>query len=762
TISKDHGWPAQDFEQADPFMQTLLGKSREEARQMIVQWFKEHGLLEDVRPYRHSVGHSYRSHVPIEPYLSDQWYVAVRAQIPSLPDEGTLAGTDLPVNSLAGLALRAMAEDQYQFSQGTENLRPRNSQLKEWEGHLRFYPDRYARTFQTWHENIRDWCISRQLWWGHRIPVWMKEGPEIPESIELPQDSDSSVLTWIGVEVKPDFTKRVAIQGSYDRQRRVGVAYACVAPGNPDIEKFLNDNGWSQDPDVLDTWFSSALWPLSTLGWPRPEDFPEEFPEGDAALRAWNPTNVLCTAREIITLWVSRMVMFNLYLRDCLPFHDVFIHAMIQDGHGQKMSKSLGNGVDPMDIIHSHGADAMRFTLAQMTTQTQDVRMPVDLIDPHTGQTFEPKFITTSAGYKVMAPVQESPADPSKKMVTSYGVASGQVKPSDQTPLARNTSGKFDLGRNFANKLWNAVRFAMSNLEGQDSQADEPAAVEASSLSLSDRWILSRLARTIESSGVALRNYEFSGYAQGLYDFFWRDLCDWYIETIKPTVRKSATQRAVLAACVDASLRLLHPVMPFITEELWAHLNRTVSRRGLKGLTLPGSDLLIEAAWPRAERSLVDERAEAQFELVQRVVSAARQVRTQYAVPPRQTVDISAKAPAAIAQRLLEQKELIEVLANVQGREIGPRVDKPADAAVAITGDIELYLHGLVDPAAEKARLLKRAADLEKTIATLRSRLANENYVSKAPAKLVNETREQLSAAEREAEAVRQQLATLG
>ena len=298
---------------------------------------------------------------------------------------------------------------------------------------------------------------------------------------------------------------------------------------------------------------------MSTLGWPA------QTPD----LAKWNPSSVLCTAREIITLWVSRMVMFNLYFEKQLPFKDVFIHAMIQDGHGQKMSKSLGNGVDPLDIIESHGSDAMRYTLTAMTTQTQDLRMPVDLIDPHSGETFTPKFVTGPGGVKVAAPEQDSPTVKGKKMASSYGVASGKVKPTDDLPAAKNTSEKFDLGQRLANKLWNATRFALSILTDEtETTTDE--------LTLVDRWILGRLAETVESANASLAQYRFAEFATGLYDFFWRDLCDWYLEAIKPTVRENAAQRRTLAACIDATLRLLHPVMPFITERLWESVNEAV------------------------------------------------------------------------------------------------------------------------------------------------------------------------------------------
>jgi valyl-tRNA synthetase len=522
----------------------------------VVKWFKEHGLLEEVKPYRHSVGHSYRSHVPIEPYLSDQWYCKV---------------TD---DRLAGAALRAMARDADEGSAPTpspgtpgegrgEGLPPSSKGPRapnkgtltpalsrstgrgsdgtgEWQGQLRFYPARYAKTFQTWHENIRDWCISRQLWWGHRIPVWHRKPPAVGAEPWTEEDAvryGTEFGTIVGRLVTWQLADRLAqthfVKRSETRQEGLHVFhtvevsdsdpkghYVCVRdPDDREVIEYLEANGYVQDPDVLDTWFSSGLWPMSTLNWP--EDTPE--------LRKWNPSNVLVTAREIITLWVSRMVMFNLYFRDRLPFTDVFIHAMIQDGEGQKMSKSLGNGVDPLDIISSHGADAMRYTLAAMTTQTQDLRMPVDLVDPHSGQAFSPVKITNSAGYVVAAPTQTSPKFPDRKLVSSYGVISGAAKPTADIPLAKNTSSKFDLGRNFANKIWNAARFALMNLASVPSggsvrsasadasasmakgsasaeadptrnrpQDPAPEPVDEQKWSLADRWIVSRFNRTVE------------------------------------------------------------------------------------------------------------------------------------------------------------------------------------------------------------------------------------------------------------------------
>ena len=324
SISDKYGWE----DATEPEAQNLLGMDRFEAREAIVEWFRQESLLENVRDYTHEVGHSYRSHVPIEPYLSDQWYIAVKKPIEHLASkfgEGLIEGTDVPVNSLAGLALKPLVD-----------------------GRLRFIPERYAKTYQTWLENLRDWPISRQLWWGHRIPIWSRAGADVSLPQEMAEAAQNVHVTVGDSDEGP-------------------VTFLCVAPDKEDVEQKLEAAGWVRDNDVLDTWFSSALWPFSTLGWPEPT------PE----LEAFYPGDVLCTAREIITLWVSRMVMMGQYCRGDIPFRDVYIHAMIQDGEGRKMSKSLGNGIDPLVAIDSHGADAMRFTLASMTTDTQDIRMPV-------------------------------------------------------------------------------------------------------------------------------------------------------------------------------------------------------------------------------------------------------------------------------------------------------------------------------------------------------------------------------------------------
>ncbi|UCE47355.1 MAG: valine--tRNA ligase, partial [Phycisphaerales bacterium] len=382
TISDKFGWGDAN----EPEAQALLGMDRFEAREAIVEWFRKENLLEGVREYAHEVGHSYRSHVPIEPYLSDQWYIAVKKPIEHLAKEfgeGLIEGTDVPVNSLAGLALKPLLD-----------------------GRLQFIPDRYAKTYQSWLENLRDWPISRQLWWGHRIPIWymVRMLGDPPPPIDLIKTLQNNKVEIRAKDLNTEEEMPVSGIDEHTIEKGPYSIYICLLEDDKEIISEIENAGFKRDPDVLDTWFSSALWPFSTMGWPG--DTPE--------LKTFYPGDVLCTARDIITLWVSRMVMMGQYGAGNIPFSYVYIHAMIQDGEGRRMSKSLGNGIDPLVIIDSHGADAMRFTLSSMTTDTQDIRMPV---------------------------VQMTLPD-------------GRVE---------NTSPKFDIGRNFCNKLWNASRFALMN-----------------------------------------------------------------------------------------------------------------------------------------------------------------------------------------------------------------------------------------------------------------------------------------------------------
>jgi len=738
-ISDQYGWTDVSDE-----ARAFVGLSREDARTAIVDWFEANGLLAEVRDYTHSVGHSYRSHVPIEPWLSDQWYVAV---------------TD---DRLRGSALRAQVVDQApELPAGVE---PRSADT-EGDGGLRFFPDRYARTYYSWHENIRDWCISRQLWWGHQIPVWMRIIPETDAPEEVRE-----ALERVGIDEAVRVESDWVSMGAAHYARRVTSTELeeaiCIPPdatlrrsgasnatGETELVAAVEAAGYERDPDVLDTWFSSGLWPLSTMGWP----FPEDFPETVGLLDSYNPTSVLSTAREIITLWVSRMVMFNRYFLDGrLPYTDVFIHAMVQDGHGQKMSKSLGNGVDPRDIIYSHGADALRYTLVQMTTDTQDVRMPVDMVCPHTGEAFTPEYIVTSAGHTVAAPTQSSPSDPSKQMVSAYGVASGVTVPTDDMPMARNTSPKFDIGRNFANKVWNATRFALGRLDGVDNTG---RVVDPAKARFVDRWILARLQETVAALESAFDRYHFNEVANTLYDFIWRDVCDRYLEAIKSTIDDDSDQQVVLAAVLDAVLRILHPVCPFITEALWPHVAE-VRTGEVAGLELPANDLLAGARWPVVDTALADASVVAEFERADALVAAIRNVRSEQQVKPRRMITMH--IPPALSPLLTAAGGYAESLAGVALVEVG---DAPAGASPLVFEGKQVALSDMVDAAdagAERDRLTKKAGELEKQIGGLEGRLANKGYVDNAPAHLVEETRAQLAATQADLEATNAALAALG
>ena len=741
SISDQYGW-----DDVSDDARPLVGLTREHARDAVVQWFESHGLLEEIRDYSHSVGHSYRSHVPIEPWLSDQWYVAV---------------TD---DRLRGSAIRAQVADQ--VPDLPDGVAARTD--AEGDGGLRFYPDRYARSYLHWHEHIRDWCISRQLWWGHQIPVWLKTLPlaEAEPTILDALDGhgvDEAVLIeshWTAAGTRhlvrkitdSDVEEAVCVPPASTLRRLDRVEHTVSAQ---ELVAELERAGYVRDPDVLDTWFSSGLWPMSTMGWPWPEDYPETI----GLLDCFNPTSVLSTAREIITLWVSRMVMFNRYFLDGrLPFDDVFIHAMVQDGHGQKMSKSLGNGVDPRDIIHSHGADAMRFALVQMTTDTQDVRMPVDMIDPYSGETFEPEYITTPAGHRVAAPVQSSPSDPDKRMVSAYGVAAGVTEPTDEMPLARNTSSKFDLGRNFANKLWNATRFALRRI---DIAAAVSEPVDITTRPFPDRWIVSRLAQTVERLDAAIAGYQFNNFADTLYDFVWHDVCDRYLEMVKPTIDDDPAQQAVLGNVLDAVLRLMHPVTPFVTEALWPNVS-AAGRGTITGLELPVSDLLAGAAWPRVDDALVDADAMARSTRADDLIGRIRAVRGSQNVNPKKQIVLH--APAAVRALVDSVDGIVEVLAGLEHVE---DVDgqRPAVASPITFEGAELLLSGLVDDVdldAERARLQKVIDAKSKQIAGFKGRLANDGFLNNARPEVVADTRALLEAAEADLAAATSALTNLG
>jgi valyl-tRNA synthetase len=701
SISYKYDW--KDWEQIkNPDVENLIGMDRFEAREAIVEWFRQEGLLEEIRPYSHEVGHSYRSHVPIEPYLSDQWYIAVKKPIERVAgfqpasnntkNENAgkmpatlIEGTDVPVNSLAGLALKPLLD-----------------------GRLRFIPERYAKTYQAWLENLRDWPISRQLWWGHQIPIWTIEGADTNKArvvgLQLAYRFDGA--DYISSYVKcgenyESLPNKHEIENFFQEGKEYSI-YTCLTEGKENVIEILEIVfGMKRDQDVLDTWFSSALWPFSTLGWP------EESP----LLKTFYPGDVLCTAREIITLWVSRMVMLGQYCVGDIPFKDVYIHAMIQDGEGRKMSKSLGNGIDPLVAINSHGADAMRFTLASMTTDTQDIRMPVE---------------------KMTLP-------------------DGRVE---------NTSPKFDIGRNFCNKLWNASRFAMMNLEGIDADGFDKA-----KLTLTDKWILSRLARTIDEVTKALDEFKYNEPLNSLYKFFWNDFCDWFLEWIKPrmadTEQKSTAQN-VLAFVLDQVLRLLHPFVPFITEGIFQKLNEISPVRKLKGLVEPNpAEALVTAEWPKRIDSLLNNQAEQQIDKIQTVVRTIRDIRSKYHKAPSEKLIASTNAPVEICDVLNAEKGLICLLAGLKEFNASQSAQKPENAAAAIAEQMQIYLHEAIDIVAEKKRLMKQKEQVEQAKKGVEAKLANENFIAKARPEVVAQTKNKLAELTGQLAAIEKHLAEL-
>jgi valyl-tRNA synthetase len=571
------------------------GLDRYEARPAIVAALREQGrIVAERRPYVHAVGHCGRCKTTVEPRLSLQWFV----------NTGPLA-------KAAGDAVR--------------------------DGRVRIEPAELAKRYFAWVDNMHDWCISRQLWWGHRIPVWYGPGGEV----------------------------------------------VCVGP---DEEPPAGD-GWRQDEDVLDTWFSSALWPFSTLGWP------ERTPD----LARFYPTSVLVTGYDILFFWVARMMMFGLYAMDGVqPFHVVALHGMVRDQHGKKMSKSFGNVVDPLDWIDRFGADATRFTLARGANPGADV------------------------------PVSEEWCQGS---------------------------------RNFCNKLWNATRFALLN--GATVAGRLPAPEHLSTV---DRWILSRLRWVVAEVDEQFEAYEFAKVCDVLYHFAWDDVCDWYVELAKPVLAAGGpaadATRRVLGEVLDTLLRLLHPVVPFVTDELWIALTGgdTVS-------TAPWpANVSGQLAWDAAEPrysvpadGYADAEAETEVAALQRVVTEVRRFRSDQGLRPTQRV--AARVVGLDAAGLTAHEPLIRSLA---------RLDEPDDgfaasATVAVTArvTVELDTRGTIDVAAERARLEKDRAAAEKEVAQCRAKLGNDAFVSKAPEPVVAKIRQRLATAEADLERIAAALAGL-
>ena len=575
-IGRRHGLPIRTVIGFDGRMTEAAGKyaglDRFETRKRIVADMQELGLIDRIEPYRHAVGLCYRCKTVVEPLVSKQWFVNVK-----------------PMAEAADAAVT--------------------------DGRISMIPANWAKTFHQWMEGIRPWCISRQLWWGHRIPAWYC-------------DKEGKVFVS-----RADVTE----------------CPSCRGPVH-------------QDPDVLDTWFSSGLWPFSTLGWP------DMTPD----LRTFYPTSLLSTGYDILFFWVARMSMLGIRLMGDVPFRDVYLHTLIRDPEGQKMSKTKGNVIDPLDLMDKYGTDATRFSLIALAVPSvRDVRV------------------------------------------------------SDE---------RLEAARNFANKLWNAARLVLSNLDGYD-----PAAGAGSGDTVAERWIRARLAATVVEVREALERYRFNDAASALYQFVWTDYCDWYLEIAKRSLyrpetpaAKQATQHT-LVSVLEETLRLLHPLMPFITEELWQRLPHD------------GASIVI-APYPKAAAPTATPDVDRFVTLVMGAISAIRTIRGEMRIGPGPILDVTVRPGADDARVFTEHQTLIESLGRVR-LTVDVAARRPQGSALGVTGDSEIYvaLAGIVDTAAERQRLEKEIKRTGDSITGTSAKLSRPDFVERAPAEVVEKERDKLA-----------------
>ncbi|MCA9074236.1 MAG: valine--tRNA ligase [Planctomycetaceae bacterium] len=780
-----------------------VGKDRYEVRDMLVEDMAALGFYDGVEDRVIPLKHSDRSKTPVEPYLSDQWFVRM-----SDNDDGT-----------PGLAQQAM--------DAVEDSR------------VRFYPSRYQKTYLDWLGEKRDWCISRQLWWGHRIPIWRRE-----VSADATDDDWDAAMHWSDADEMMEADESSCVARVFDRDtgeelrpsshdinavnewrgRNLEVLICPREEGwNPEFMKQLEQLGFEQDQDVLDTWFSSALWPHATLGWPDTQHDPpldadvvasqsgseprplgsgntSERPlpdgrgsDGNAVLDYFYPGSVLITSRDIITLWVARMVLAGLYNMDDVPFRHVHVHPKILDGFGQTMSKSKGNGVDPVDLIEKYGADAIRFTIASFAGETQDVRLPISYECPHCEEMIPSKLYKTDAQTVVVPstlqgefPVPQGAPKPTlkcpnKKCGQSSQFTTPLYDADPDVPVAKTISERFEYGRNFCNKFWNAARFAMMNLEGYT-----PGEVTADQLHLEDRWILSRLSTVAQQMDEYLSRYQFDAATRAIRDFTWNEFCDWYLEMIKPRLRSEPEASApggpvanapgsderiiaqrVLLAVLDSLVRLLQPFTPFICEELWQRLKEIAPERALpvsdsQPSTLnpqPVADACIIAEWPTLPAEWQDDALERRFGRLQETIVAVRNVRAVYNIPP--------STPIKLLMRTAEDMQSVagqfDNLAKAVLEAAGADVERPQGSASFSLGDTDGYvpLEGLIDKEAELARQQKEADKLRKHIKGNEGKLNNEKFTANAPDDVVAGVRETLENLKRQLASVEEIIADL-
>jgi valyl-tRNA synthetase len=571
----------------------FAGMDRFACRDAVVKALREEGLLVKIDPLKHSVGHCYRCKTVVEPNLSTQWFVKVKP--------------------LAQKAIQAVED-----------------------GKTTIIPATWTQTYYDWMYNIRDWCISRQIWWGHQIPAWTCEA--CGETI--------------------------------------------VAMEDPTVCPHCAGRRLTRETDVLDTWFSSALWPFSTMGWP----------EQTKLLKTFYPTSTLVTGFDILFFWVARMMMMGLHFMDDVPFRDVYVHALVRDEHGKKMSKSKGNVIDPLNVIDVYGTDAFRFTLTAFAAQGRDIKM-------------------------------------SEKRVEGY--------------------------RNFINKLWNAARFALMHLT-------KPVALASrEQLSVPDRWILSRLQRLIEDTGRALDEYRFNDGAATLYQFVWHEFCDWYLEAIKPALygnqgeeRQQATLGTLYRVLHD-TLILLHPIIPFVTEEIWEKLP------GTQGDIMQAA---FPADAPGAADIAEDPAAETVMQLIMDVITGIRNIRGEMNIAPAMKLAVTVQTDDAdISRHLQEHQDLVANLARLEQLTVAPVGAKPRAAATSVIEGATLFvsMEGIIDFNQEAVRLKKEIAKIDAELATLNKKLGNEDFLNKAPAAVVEKVKNQQAAFSEKREALEMHLARI-